>query len=199
MDDLKAEIYRLYDVNIKLTLEEYNSLIHSCVSIHEMAAVVYLYDRMKEQGITPNNHTFSLINKLHSKTCKESNIIYIKGQDYRKLPARRRIHKIMKGHNYSDNYNSALEHLEKVKIYLDTNPEIKNYGRIKLAKSLQRGCNITFNEARYIITNLKRTKYLKQDNNCGNTLTLDLNNPLPISKNINRLKQTNITNYFKKT
>ena len=195
MEALKTEIYKLYDLTIKLDLHEYNTLIQKCVYEHEMAAVVYIYDRMKDQGIKPTPHTYSLINKLHSKTCKESNIIYIQGQDYRKLAPRRRIHKIMKGYNYSDNYNNALQHLEKVKTYINSNSEIKNYGRIKLANTIQRQCNITFNEARYIITNLKRTKFLNSEK--PSQLNLDLSNHIPISTNINRLKQSNITNYFK--
>ena len=159
--DLKDKIYTLYDDSIKLSLEEYNNLIKRCVDLYEMDAVVFLYDKIKTQGLSPDKYTYKLIDKLHSKTCKQFNTIYIKNQTINKLPARRRIHKIMKGYNYSDNYNRALIHLSKVKLFLNENKECHNYQRIKLAKYISNKCKISFNDARYIITNLKRTKYFK--------------------------------------
>ena len=77
----------------------------------------------------------------------------------KKLQPRRRIHKIMKGYNYSENYNNALQHMDKVKNYIKLNPHVKEYPRIKLAKNIAKNCNITFNESRYIITNLKKIKF----------------------------------------
>ena len=194
MEYLKRNIYELYDQTIRLNLEQYNNLINKCVEFNEMAAVVYLYDRMKTQGIKPTEYTFTLIDKLHSKTCKESNIIYIKNQNVNKLAPRRRIHKIMKGYNYSDNYNNALKHLDKVKNVINLNPNIKTYGRIKLAKTLQKECDITFNEARYIITNLKRTKFL--NNTTDNSLNLVSVDHIKSNYNNNTLKQTSIKSYF---
>ena len=194
MEYLKNDIYELYDETIRLNLEQYNNLINKCVQFNEMAAVVYLYDRMKNQGIKPTEYTFTLINKLHSKTCKESNIIYIKNQNVNKLAPRRRIHKIMKGYNYSDNYNNALKHLDKVKNVLNLKPNIKTYGRIKLAKTLEKECGITFNEARYIITNLKRTKFL--NNTTNNSLNIVPVNHIKSNYTNNTLKQTSIKSYF---
>lgn len=163
MENLKYKIQQLYNSDIKLSLFEYNNLIKECVGKYEMAAVVFLYDDMKSKGVTPNDYTFKLINKLHSKKCPENNHIYIPNQNVGKLKPRRRIHKIMKGHNYSENYNNALIHLDKVKVYIQNNPDVKYYSRIKLAKHLSKKCMISFNDARFIITNLKRTKFLKID------------------------------------
>jgi len=163
MEKLKEIIHKLYNNKLQLNLNEYNSLLYQCVSNYEMAAVVFLYDHMKSNGIIPNEETFKLIDKLHSKKCTENNSIYIPGQNVGKLKPRRRIHKIMKGHNYSDNYQNALKHLDKVKQYILKNPDVKYYSRIKLAKHLSKKCEISFDNARYIITNLKRTKFLKID------------------------------------
>ena len=55
----------------------------SCVYHKEMEATVYIYDEILKNSITPNNYTYSLINKLHSKTIPESNKIKIKYQDAR--------------------------------------------------------------------------------------------------------------------
>jgi pentatricopeptide repeat protein len=163
MEKLKKTIRSIYHDDLQLNLNEYNSLIYHCVSNYEMAAVIFLYDNMKKKNIKPDSHTFNLINKLHSKKCPENNIIVIPNQNVGKLNPRRRIHKIMKGHNYSENYQNALQHLEKVKKYISENPDVKYYSRIKLAKHLSKNCDISFNNARYIITNLKKTKFLKID------------------------------------
>ena len=194
---LKDLIYKLYDDNTKYSLIEFNNLIKNCVDYFEMNAVVFLYDSMKRLGINPNKETYNLINKLHSKTIIEKNNIYIKNQNVGKLKARRRIHKIMKGYNYSANYNNALKHLEKVKCYIKKNKEIVNYGRIKLAKNISKNCKITFNESRYIITNLKRTKFL---NSLKKNNFLAPYKDIPINKyssNLKLKKQKKITDFFK--
>ena len=63
MDNLKQDIYKLYDENFKYTLSRYNSLIKRCVELKEMAAVVFLYDNMKNNGIKPDKYTFTLIDR----------------------------------------------------------------------------------------------------------------------------------------
>ena len=163
MEILKSEVYKLYDEAFTLNLEQYNNLLKKCVDNYEMAAVVFIYDHMKDNNVEPDEKTFNLINRLHSKSVQENNEIYIKNQNFGKLKPRRRIHKIMKGHNYSKNYNAALIHLDKVKKYVLDNPDVKYLGRITLAKRISKKCGINFNEARYIITNLKRTKFLKTE------------------------------------
>lgn len=197
MDELKQRVYELYNNESNLSLLQYNKLIEDCVANYEMAAVVFIYDKMKEKGINPDKNTYNFINKLHSKTVKECNEIHIKNQNVGKLQPRRRIHKIMKGYNYSDNYQNALVHLNKVKEYLNCNEEVKRFPRIKLAKNIEKNCKISFNDARYIITNLKRTKFL-----CDSPKKLD--DFTKISKTYNSssnsvLKQNSITNFFSKT
>lgn len=196
--NLKNQVYKLYDNTYKLTLEQYNNLIKSCVNNYEMAAVVFIYDHMKNNNTSPNDETYNLISKLHSKTVQENNEIYIKNQNVDKLQPRRRIHKIIKGYNYSDNYKNALIHLDKVKTYLDNNPDIKSYSRIKLANTITKKCSITFNEARYIITNLKKTKFI--NNTQAHKNIDDFTEISKIHNNTtklnNSIKQTSITNFF---
>lgn len=160
MEALKIKIYKLYNLSQRYTLGEYNSLIEECVNKYEMAAVVFLYDNMKHHNVNPDKDTYKLINRLHSKTCPENNKICIKNQDIGKLKPRRRIHKIMKGYNYSDNYNNALKNVELVKSYITLHPEVRQYNRIKMAKNISHNCNLKFDDVRYIITNLKKTKFL---------------------------------------
>ena len=95
MEKLKKTIQLIYNDDLQLNLNEYNSLIYKCVSIYEMTAVVFLYDHMKKNGIEPSEETFKLINKLHSKKCPENNNIIIPNQNVGKLKPRRRIHKII--------------------------------------------------------------------------------------------------------
>ena len=97
----------------------------------------------------------------------------------KQLEPRRRIHKIMKGYYYSANYENAKIYVPKVKAFLSINKEFKDQPRIKLAKTISKGCNISFNEARYLITSLKREGYLKPtdqnlaNDKIGKTKTLD--------------------------
>ena len=74
----------------------------------------------------------------------------------KKLASRRRIHKIIKGYNYKN----SLKNLELVKSYIELHSEIINYDRIKFAKHISNNCNIPFNNTRYIITNLKKKKFI---------------------------------------
>ena len=164
MDQLQIQINNLD--NIKPDLDNYNNILEKCAKFHEMTALVYVYDHMKNHDVKPNNLSYKYINRLHSKTISESNKIIVKSSIGRKLEPRRRIHKIMKGYNYTDNYQNALQHKEKVLAFLSNHKELLEGNRIVLAKKISKECQISFNDARYIITNLKRAKYFsdKSDN-----------------------------------
>jgi len=199
VENLKEEVYKLYNPNTKLSLDEYNNLISLCVNNFEMSAVIFIYDHMKDNKIVPSTETYNLIDKLHSKTIQESNEIYIKNQDIGKLKPRRRIHKIMKGYNYSDNYNKALVNVDKVKNYIEINPTVIEYPRIKLAKDISKNCSISFDDARYIITNLKKTKYFSEKKKYIAPIKIDdFSKILEINKKSSTPKQTSITNFFQK-
>jgi hypothetical protein len=174
MDKLQLNIETLYKSETKLTLDQYNELLKQCVNYREMAAVVFVYDHMLKNRTKPNEATFKLIEKLHSKTIPESTNIYIKFQNSNSLKPRRRIHKIIKGHNYSDSYNSALIHLNKVQKYLNENQQVKTLtNRHKMAKKISQNCDISIRDARYIVTKLKRTKFLtKMPVGSGKTNTI---------------------------
>ena len=173
LSQLQFEINKLYDSNHKLELEDYNYLLHNTTLFKEMTATVFIYDHMLNNHIKPDHNTYKLINRLHSKTILENRNIFVKNDFKKKLNPRRRIHKIMKGYNYSDNYQNALVHLDKVKKYLLENPiNMKINNRFKLAKNISKNCKISIRESRYIITNLKKTKFLKKnDNQNQNSIT----------------------------
>lgn len=160
MEDLKERVFKLYDSGHSYTLEEYNELIKTCVDLNEMAGVVFLYDHMKSVKIEPTKETFGYISRLHSKTVTDNNKLDIKMLNA--LKPRRRIHKIMKGYEYTDNYNNALLHLDKVKKFLNENPEYKVYDKRGLINVIYKNCKIDKKDARYIVTNLKRTKFLNK-------------------------------------
>ena len=160
---LQKKIDNIHTKEIILTLKEYNLLLKLAAKMFEMETIVFLYDSIKENNLQPSSDTFYHINKLHSKTIKNNSFIRVPIKNINRLKPRRRIHKIIKGYNYTKNYNKALLHKNDVINYLHLHPEIIQFHRIKLAKNLSKKCNITFNEARYIITNLKRTKFLKID------------------------------------
>jgi pentatricopeptide repeat protein len=196
LENLVKEIENIDNYKNK-SLSYYNNLIDNCTKYNEMEAVVYLYDHMIKNNIKPNEETYKSINRLHSKTIKENNQIYIKNLNRTKrLAPRRRIHKIMKGHLYSAKYNNAKKHEEKVRQFLDNNNQYKMIikQRIKLAKIISKNCNIPFNDARFIITSLKRQKYFNNSNkNEKKTMTKIVDTSKTKTKNT---KQQSILSYF---
>ena len=169
MELLKQDIELLYNPNNKLTIGEYNKLLERCVYFKEMGAVVFIYDTILKNHLKPTKDSFNIIEKLHSKTIPESSKINIRGSNPKALQPRRRIHKIIKGHNYTDNYTQAMVYLESVKNYLNIHPEVKSISnRHKLAKNISNHCKISVRNVRYIITKLKRTRFLTDtDENNG--------------------------------
>ncbi len=160
---LQTDIDNLSKPGPILSLIQYHQLLERCVQGHEFAATVYVYDHLLAKGLKPEKETFQIIERLHSKTLPEKNTIYLKPDGKKKLQPRRRIHKIIKGYHYSDNYNAAKVYIPKVKAFLAINLKYKQEPRIKLAKIISRGCHISFNDARFIITSLKREGYLPKD------------------------------------
>ncbi len=142
-------------------IDEYLEILNDCVQQQEFKAAVFIYDHIKSNNIKPTKEVYHLIEKLHSKTLKNNDTLIIPTTG-KHLDPRRRIHKIIKGYNYSSNYNSALQHIDAVKDYLIKNkandmPSIEN--KNKLAKYISNNCNINIKDAKYIVTNLKRTKF----------------------------------------
>ena len=179
--NLQNEINGLYLKKTGIPLEAYHTLLNQCVINSEFTATVFVYDHLLNSGLKATDETFKIIEPLHSKTLPESNKIYLKPTLEKHLAPRRRIHKIMKGHNYSSNYENAKIYLPKVKAFLSINHNFKTQPRITLAKTISNGCNISFNDARYIITCLKREGYLnsmEMDNKMKkNKLSGQIGNP----------------------
>jgi pentatricopeptide repeat protein len=145
----------------KKTLDEYNTIIKLAVEQREFATVVYLYDHMKNKHIPPNNETYTLINKLHSKTLPENKTIKLSNLDSNlHLQPRRRIHKIMKGYNYSDNYTNVKKYIPDTLNLFYTHPDYKSLHKDKLVKILSDSLKITMKESKLLITALKRGKYI---------------------------------------
>ena len=69
--NLQKEIDDLYINKNKKTIEEYNKLLLECANKYEMAAMVFIYDNLVKNH-KPNEESFNIINKLHSKTVSEN-------------------------------------------------------------------------------------------------------------------------------
>lgn len=148
-------INKLNDIN------DLNNLLKECVLLYEMEAVVYIFDYIKINKYDPNDTTYKLINTLHSKTIQENSTLNIPNNQKKKLQSRRRIHKIMKGYNYSQ----ALKNKEIVINYLNNN-EYNYNGKDKkeekiLINLLKEKCKLSISDIRHILTYLKRQKYFK--------------------------------------
>ena len=179
INDLQQAINILYLPKTCISLEHYHTILRQCVMANEFAATVFVYDHLANSCFTATDKTFKIIEPLHSKTLPENKKLELKAELKKQLAPRRRIHKIMKGYYYSTNYENAKIYVPKVKAFLSINKEFKDQPRIKLAKTISKGCNISFNEARYLITSLKREGYLKPtdqnlaNDKIGKTKTLD--------------------------
>jgi len=162
--DLQQKINDLVEKKIdSLSYDFYKSLIIDTVNQKEFAATVFLFDHMKSNNLKPKDDIYTIINKLHSKTLPENKKIKLPIDNKRKLQPRRRIHKIMKGHNNKEDYDDAKNNSNIVKEYLLKNKEIvKMNNRIVMAKKIKQNCDLDMKQIRFIITHLKRTKFFDQ-------------------------------------
>ena len=145
----------------KLSQKKYHEILLGCAMLGEMRACVFVYDHMLSKNIKPTKETISILQKVHSKTLTSNDTVLMHSRDTRKMLPRRRIHKIVKGANYSDLYNGACEkHLGSVRAFLDTNSSLKQLHKHKLCRYISTELSIPEKDVRYVITKLKRTKYL---------------------------------------
>ena len=148
---------------VNLSYEFYKSLIIAAVNQKEFAATVFLFDHMKSNNLKPKDDIYTIINKLHSKTLPESKKIKLPISTQKTLQPRRRIHKIMKGHNNKEAYDDAKNNSNIVKEYLLKNKDVaKMNNRIVMAKKIKQNCDLDMKQIRFIITHLKRTKFFDQ-------------------------------------
>lgn len=165
VNELQTSINILILTKTVPNIQAYLELIRECVDLQEFGATVYVYDHLLAHKITPTEDIFTYINKLHTKTLAGNSFIRLPlGKP--SLQPRRRIHKIMKGHLYSDQYTAALLHVDKVINYLMLHPTIAVISnRFKLAKHISKNCSVSGKDAKYIITHLKRKKFFSKFEN----------------------------------
>tara|TARA_Y100000389_G_scaffold163876_1_gene167320 strand:- start:2787 stop:3290 length:504 start_codon:yes stop_codon:yes gene_type:complete len=162
--NLKEYIYNLeisdYSVS-KLDEKQYHEILSACAMLGEMRACVFVYDHMLSKKIKPTTETINILQKVHSKTVVENDTLLRHSRDTSKLLPRRRIHKIVKGANYSENYNEACDkYLGSIKEFLETDVSLKQLHKNKLIPRISTELSIPERHVRYVVTKLKRTKYL---------------------------------------
>ena len=156
MSNLQTE---LNNINALNDINKLNDLLKKCANLYQLEAVVYIFDYMKQHKYNPDNNTYKILDTLHSKkTQDKSNLIVPKGSK-KTLQPKRRIHKIMKGYNYSQ----ALKNKDIVINYL-TNHEYDYDGKDKIKEKnlinvLKMACKLPVSDIRHILTYLKRQKY----------------------------------------
>ena len=167
-NDLQLRINNIKKLD---NIDKLNDLLKRCAAVYELEAVVYIFDYIKLNKYTPNENTYKLLDTLHSKKITERNNLIIPSNNKRKLQPKRRIHKIMKGYNYS----KALKNKAIVINYL-TNNEYTYDGKDKkqeklLINILKAKCKLPVSDIRHILTYLKRTKQLFPKKLNKNSLT----------------------------
>ena len=157
-DELQRDMDEIIYNKTILSLDGYHALLTKCVDKNEYAAAVFIYDTIKS-NLKPSNITYSILDKLHSKTRQLNNILKTPIKP-KSLHPRRRIHKIMKGYYYTEKYNKAIINTPLVKNIMADYPDILHINnRIKMAKAIKNKCNLSLDDIRFIITHLKRKKY----------------------------------------
>jgi hypothetical protein len=149
----------LNNINKLNDITKLNDLLKKCANHYELESVVYIFDYMKQHKHTPNELTYRILDTLHSKKIQDSSKLAVPTNNKRKLQPKRRIHKIMKGYNYS----KALKNKAIVINYLtnhryDYNGKDKKQEKI-LINILKQECKLPVADIRHILTYLKRQKY----------------------------------------
>jgi len=153
------ENINILKTNVNQTINWYHISMKMAADQHEFAAMVYLYDCLKKINEKPPDSIYKIIERLHSKTLPENNNIIVPFSSDRKLKPRRRIHKIIKGLYYSDNYQNTEKYMNKAIHFINQNVNYPK-NKIELIKAIKAECNCTDKESRYIITRLKRKKLI---------------------------------------
>ena len=161
MEEVQIKINDIKNLN---TISDYNNIFTDIVKYNDMACLVYVYDNLKSKGIKPNDISYKIINKLHDKKIPDKKVFNIPFSNKKTLQPRRRIHKIMKGYNTKQNYHKAMINKPNVEKYILDNKINIFQDRINNAKQISKECNISFNDARYIITSLKKSKKKPENN-----------------------------------
>ena len=138
-----------------------NELLKLLQNNFEMTAVVYVYDYMKNKNIIPTDETYSIIDKLHSKTVTENNNIRCIKTTNRTLQPRRRIHKIMKGYYYS---KALIDKDIVIKFLSQNNYDYDGKNNKKkniLIKNIRKNTLLNDKNINYIISYLNRIHFFK--------------------------------------
>jgi pentatricopeptide repeat protein len=175
MDTLQDEIHQLAKTNYQGNLKEYESLMGKCVNKRDFRAAVYVFDKILQHKIVPSETVYLTLEGLHSKSLPESSILEIPsdGMSQRKLAPRRRIHKIIKGWRQKKTNVVVKQYLDKARIFLGENPQYKTLPRLSLARKLEKACHIEFETARRLVTKLKQTGYITNNNQTDCKSTFD--------------------------
>ena len=150
------------DLLCKNTSKNYDwflDTLRMCVEQHEFAACVFVYDKYKKLNNNPPNEIYDIISKLHSKTLPESSTISLP-HNPNSLAPRRRIHKIIKGYNYTDAYRSIEKYIDSAKEFINKNKNLNTRDRIELSRKISKHCQCKEKEARLIVTKLKRINFI---------------------------------------
>ena len=164
---LKGHLYNMEisDSIVKqLDQQQYHDILRACAMLGEMRACVYVYDHMQNVSkFKATKETIEILEMVHSKTQRCNDTLLMHPCDTSKLSPRRRIHKIVKGANYSESYNKACDvHLDSVKAFLNMNPPLRGWEKTKLIRHIGQELKIPEKDVRYVITKLKRTKYFEK-------------------------------------
>jgi hypothetical protein len=138
-----------------------NTLLQDLANNKETDALVRVWDT---RGTTPITlDTWTAIEKLHNLGKGRIPVgTIIMPADRTRLPAPRRLHKIIKGRIISARSDAAKEHLPAAMEYVRTHSELNGLHRSMQAKALQKALSVNMDTARGLVTKLRCKKLLTQ-------------------------------------
>ncbi len=132
-----------------------NGLLQRVAGDNDARAAVYVYDYMKDKGVTCNEASWVSLHKLERN--RNPILKYTVPTKDRALPPSRRIHKICKGVRLHERSEAAKDIMPQVNVWLShREPNFSQLDRISQAKMLAKDLTVPLETARGAITKLKQ-------------------------------------------
>ena len=163
---MENEQAQLNDIG-SLSDAEIESLLACVAKAKDAKAAVYVYDHIKQRGLTKSIKCRSALEALE-RTCRQNQsteVYSIPANTKRTMSANRRIHKICKGSRMIRRNDAAAECLEAAKSWIQASGDgldARSSARARRTASvtLSKALEIPLETARGLVTLLKRTKVL---------------------------------------
>jgi hypothetical protein len=160
-----SELQTMLDTVDTLSNDQLPDLFCSVAAYKDAAAVVHVYDKLKDRKIPVSPVMWEALKTVESDRHRTS-VFTVPVPAVRTLDPARRVHKICKGGRMSDRNKEAASHIGPAKQWVlaqapgSVDARSSASARMKTARALSKHLNIDLETARGVLTTLKRMKIL---------------------------------------